>query len=74
MKKYPNDIDKKSWDIMVEYTCYALTTVFILTVGIIIYMMIKYATWIIYNIFLYNYRHDVSVSHDEITIRDSQWL
>ena len=29
---------------MVEYTCYALTTVFILTVGIIIYMMIKYAT------------------------------
>ena len=41
--KYPKDIDKKSWDIMVEYTCYALTTIFILTVGIIIYMMIKYA-------------------------------
>ena len=46
--KYPDDIDKKSWDIMVEYTCYALTTVFILTVGIIIYMMIQ-------SVFFYSY-------------------
>jgi hypothetical protein len=44
MKKYPDDIDKKSWDIMVEYTCYALTTIFILTVGIIVCMMINYVT------------------------------
>jgi|TARA_R110000824_G_C14751895_1_gene628705 hypothetical protein len=44
MKKYPDDIDKKSWDIMFEYTCYALTTIFILTVGIIVCMMINYVT------------------------------
>mgnify|MGYP003668253243 CR=1 FL=1 len=72
MKKYPDDIDKKSWDIMFEYTCYALTTIFILTVGIIVCMMINYVTWIICHIFLYNCRHYVSVSLYEITIRYSQ--
>ena len=44
MKKYPDDIDKKSWDIMIEYTCYSLATIFILTVGIIVCMMINYVT------------------------------
>jgi hypothetical protein len=37
----PHDIDKKSWDIMVEYTCYFLTMIFFLAVISIVLMMIK---------------------------------
>jgi len=37
----PDDIDKRSWKIMVEYTCYALTLVFVLAVVGIVIMMIK---------------------------------
>ena len=37
----PHDIDKKSWDIMVEYTCYFLTMVFFLSVICVVFMMIK---------------------------------
>jgi|TARA_R110000868_G_C10728143_1_gene751355 hypothetical protein len=40
-KKYPKDIDKKSWDTMVEYTCYFLTMLFFLAVIGIVLMMIK---------------------------------
>jgi len=40
-KKYPEDIDKKSWDTMVEYTCYFLTLLFFLAVICIVLMMIK---------------------------------
>jgi len=32
MKKYPKDIDKKSWDTMVEYTCYSLILLFVLSI------------------------------------------
>jgi len=41
MKKYPDGIDKKSWDIMEEYTCYFLTTIFFLAVIGIVLMIIK---------------------------------
>ena len=37
--KYPDDIDKRSWKIMVEYTCYALILVFVLAVGGVVLMM-----------------------------------
>ena len=40
-KKYPKDIYKKSWDTMVEYTCYFLTMIFFLAVIGIVLMMIK---------------------------------
>ena len=32
MKKYPKDIDKKSWDTMVEYSCYFLILLFVLSI------------------------------------------
>jgi len=38
---YPEDVDKKSWDTMVEYTCYFLTMLFFLAVIGIVLMMIK---------------------------------
>ena len=41
MKKYPDDIDKKSWDTMVEYTCYFLTMIFFLAVITVVLLMIK---------------------------------
>ena len=41
MKKYPKDIDKKSWDIMVEHTCYFLTMIFFLAVITVVLLMIK---------------------------------
>ena len=41
MNKYPDDIDKHSWDIMVEYACYFLTMVFFLSVICVVFMMIK---------------------------------
>ena len=43
-KKYPKDINKKSWDIMVEYTCYFLTVLFGLAVITIVLMMKQNAT------------------------------
>jgi len=39
--KYPKGIDKKSWDIMFEYTCYVLTLLFFVAVVGIVLMMIK---------------------------------
>jgi len=39
--KYPKDIDKKSWDKMVEYACGFLTMLFFLAVICIVLMMIK---------------------------------
>jgi len=39
--KYPKDIDKKSWDTMVEHTCYFLTMIFFLSVISVIMLMIK---------------------------------
>jgi len=39
--KYPKDIDKKSWDTMVEHTCYFLTMIFFLSVMSVIMLMIK---------------------------------
>ena len=35
------DTDKKSWDTMVEYTCYFLTMIFFLAVITVILLMIK---------------------------------
>ena len=39
--KYPKDIDKKSWDKMVEYTCHFMIMLFFLAVICIVFMMIK---------------------------------
>mgnify|MGYP003120014013 CR=1 FL=1 len=41
---YNKNIDKKSWDIMVEYTCYFLTLLFGLAVITIVLMMIQNVT------------------------------
>jgi len=39
--KYPDDIDKKSWDKMVEYTCHTLILLFFVAMVCIVFMMIK---------------------------------
>ena len=39
--KYPKDIDKRSWDIMLEYTCYFLTMIIFLAIIGVVVMMIK---------------------------------
>ena len=39
--KYPKDIDKKSWDKMVEHTCHTLILLFFVAMVCIVVMMIK---------------------------------
>jgi len=64
--KYPKDIDKKSWDIMVEYTCYFLTMIFFLAVITVVLLMVKDVVWFFSNddllcnrYFNYNLLHEI---------------
>ena len=63
--KYPKDIDKKSWDIMVEYTCYFLTMIFFLAVIGVVLLMIKDVVWFFsINDLLCNRYYDYNLLHE----------
>ena len=65
MKKYPKDIDKKSWDIMVEHTCYFLTMIFFLAVITVVLLMIKDVVWFFStNDLLCNRYYDYKLLHE----------